>query len=197
MTVGWWENVFRTMAETPGATDDLRKKLAVLLDLAVTLEWRASNPARFTDKYEPGKDYHDWTDAEIEQYRKAHALGTMARVMLELAFNTAARRCHVNKIERDHIVGGRIVVAQLKGNDETSVPMLSSTREALEVLPAAPVRFLVTTTFGKPCSDAGLGNRMRNWCDEAGLPHVPSTVCAKPCLVVWQKVARPTRRVCR
>lgn len=38
-------------------------------------------------------------------------------------------------------------------------------------LPAAPIRFLVTTQFGKPFTDAGMGNRMRKWCDEAGLPH--------------------------
>lgn len=36
-------------------------------------------------------------------------------------------------------------------------------------LPAAPIKHLVVTPFGKPFSVAGLGNRMRKWCDEAGL----------------------------
>jgi hypothetical protein len=65
------------------------------------MNWRSDNPVRLTDSYADGPGIHDWTDAEIEQYRKKHALGTMARVTLELVLNTATRRCNVNKIERD------------------------------------------------------------------------------------------------
>ena len=42
--------------------------------------------------------------------RDTHALGTMALLTHQLAPNTAARRCKVSKIERDHIVGGQITV---------------------------------------------------------------------------------------
>ena len=45
------------------------------------------------------------------------------------------------------------------------------TRKALEALPAAPIKHLVVTQFGKPFTVNGLGNRMRKWCDEAGLPQ--------------------------
>ena len=51
-----------------------------------------------------------------------------------------------------------------------AIPGLA-TRAAIDALPAQPIRFLVTTQFGKPFSDAGMGNRMRKWCDAAGLPH--------------------------
>ncbi|KNH02645.1 Integrase [Qipengyuania citrea LAMA 915] len=171
VSVAWLDGIFGDMASTPGAANNLRKFLAGLMDEAVRAGWRADNPVRFTQKYDSGKGFHDWTDAEIEKFRDKHALGTMARLTLELALNTAARRCNVNKIERDHIVDGRIIVAHAKGNNVTSVPMLLTTRAAIEALPAAPIRFLVTTQFGKPFSDAGLGNRMRKWCDAADLPH--------------------------
>lgn len=167
----WLENIFGTMAETPAAANELRKILSGLFDLAMKKEWRPNNPARMTDKYDDGEGFHDWTDEEIEQYRAYHPLGTMARLTLELAFNTAARRCNVNKIERDHIKDGWIEVDHAKDNNETSVPMLAMTKAALDALPAAPIRFLITTVFGKPFSDAGMGNRMRAWCDSAGLPH--------------------------
>ncbi len=49
--------------------------------------------------------------------------------------------------------------------------MLATRKAAIDALPAAPIRFLITTQFGKPSSDAGMGNGMRKWCDEAGLPH--------------------------
>lgn len=171
VSVGWLEKIFGMMWETPAAANVLRKTLSGLLDLAVSMEWRSSNPVRFTTCYAEGEGIHDWTDEEIEQYRAKHPLGTMARLTLELALNTAARRCNVNKIERDHIRNGRIEVAHVKGNNETSVRMLATTRAALDALPASPIRFLITTQFGKPFTDAGLGNRMRKWCDDADLPH--------------------------
>lgn len=171
VTVVWLEKILAKMHETPAAANVLRKNLSGLMDLAIKLEWRTDNPARLTDSFAEGEGFHDWTDEEIEQYRAKHQLGTMARLTLELAFNTAARRCNVNKIERDHLKGGRISVAHVKGNNDTSVRILPTTQAALDALPAAPIRFLITTQFGKPFTDAGLGNRMRKWCDEAGLPQ--------------------------
>jgi len=172
VTVAWLDNKFAEMADRPAAANNLRKFLAVLMDHAVKLGWRPDNPVRFTDTYQESKDgFHTWTDAEIEQYRAHHALGTMARLTLELALNTAARRCNVATLTRDDIKDGRICTAHAKGSDETSVPMLPTTRAALEALPAAPIRHLVVTSFGKPFSVAGLGNKMREWCNDAGLPH--------------------------
>lgn len=171
VTVGWLDGKLAEMADRPGAANDLRKKLKGLLNHAQRLEWRESNPVTLTAKYKDGAGFHDWTDEEIEQYRATHSLGTMARLTLELTLNTAGRRCNVNKIERDHIKHGRINVAHAKGSNATSVPMLSTTRAALDAMPVQPIRFLIVTQFGKPFTDAGLGNRVRKWCDDAGLPQ--------------------------
>lgn len=171
VSVAWLETVFGQMWETPAAANVLRKTLAGLMDLAVRMGWRSDNPVRFTDTYKEGEGFHTWTDDEIEKYRDTHALGTMARLTLELALNTAARRCNIAWITRDDIQNGRIIVAHVKGNNETTVRMLATTKAALDALPAAPIRHLITTMFGKPFTEAGLGNRMRKWCDEAGLKH--------------------------
>lgn len=181
VTVAWLDKILGAMWETPAAANDLRKVMSGLLDYAIKLNWRTDNPARLTERYKDGEGYHDWTDAEIEQYRAAHALGTMARLTLELVLNTAARRCNVNKIERDHILGGRIAVDHAKDNHDTSVPMLAATKAALDALPAAPIKVLVTTQFGKPFSDAGMGNKMRDWCNDAGLPHCSMHGLRKAC----------------
>lgn len=171
VTVAWLDAKLGAMADRPGAANDLRKKLKGLLNHARRMEWLVSNPVELTAKFKDGEGYHDWTDAEIEQYRARHRLGTMARLTLELALNTAGRRCNVARIEREHIRAGRIEVEHAKGGNAASVPMLSTTRAAIEALPAAPIRFLIVTQFGKPFTVAGLGNKMRQWCDEAGLPH--------------------------
>ena len=171
VSVAWLDAILAQMSGTPAAANDLRKVLTGLMDHACRLGWRVDNPVKLTDRYRAGPGIHDWTDAEIEQYRSHHKLGSMARLTMELALNTAARRCNVNKIERDHIKGGYITVAHVKDNNVATVPMLATTRAALDALPAAPIKYLVTTAFGKPFTDAGLGNRMRKWCNEAGLPH--------------------------
>jgi site-specific recombinase XerD len=170
VTVGWLDKVLGTMADTPGAANVLRKRLSELLEYACALEWRTSNPVRHTARYADGPGFHAWTDAEIEQYRAHHPLGTMARLVLELALNTAARRCNVAQLTRDHIQGGRICTDHAKDGNSTSVPMLPATRAALDALPAAPIKHLVVTAHGKPFTVNGLGNRMRDWCNAAGLP---------------------------
>lgn len=172
VTVVWLERVFADMAATPAQANVLRKILAGFMKHAVKLQWRPDNPVAFTDALKEAKvGYHDWTDAEIEQYRATHKLGTMARLTIELALNTAARRCNVAKMTRDDIVDGRIITDHAKNNNESSVPMLATTKAALDALPVTPIKHLVVTIHGKPFSDAGLGNRMRKWCDEAGLPQ--------------------------
>lgn len=181
VSVGWLDNVLGQMHETPAAANVLRKILKGLLDHAVRLDWRTDNPAKLTDSYGEGEGLHTWTDDEIEQYRARHALGTMARLALELALNTAARRCNVAAIERDNIKAGRIIVAHVKGNNETSVPMLGTTLAAIEALPAAPIRHLVTTAFGRAFTVAGFGNKMRQWCNEAGLPQCSIHGLRKAC----------------
>lgn len=169
VTVVWLDMVLAKMSETPAAANVLRKNLSGMFDTAIRLGWRTDNPARLTETYQEGEGIHTWTEDEIAQYRKHHELGTMARLTLELALNTAARRCNVATLTRDAIVDGRILIDHAKGNNEASVPMLATTRAALDALPAAPIKHLVTNVYGKPFSVAGLGNRMRKWCDDAGL----------------------------
>lgn len=171
VTVGWLDAILADMADTPGAATNLRKILKRLMDRAIKLGWRTDNPVTLTDPFRAGKGFHTWTEQEIAQYREHHALGTMARLVLELALNTAARRCNVATLTRDDIQNGRIVVDHAKGGESTSVPMLPTTRAALEALPAQPIRHLVTGQHGKPFTVAALGNRMRKWCNAAGLPH--------------------------
>ena len=171
VTVAWLDNILAEMSDTPAAANNLRKILKRLFDRAIKLGWRTDNPASFTDTYREGEGYHTWTEEEIEQYRTKHELGTMARFAMELALNTAARRCNVATLTRDDIANGRIIVDHAKNGNNTSVPMLATTRAALDALPAQPIRHLVTTSFGKPFSVAGLGNKMREWCNDAGLQH--------------------------
>lgn len=171
VTVAMLDGILGKMADTPGAADNFRKEMKRLFGYAVKLGWRDDNPASMTDPIPAGPGFHTWTDEEIEQYRHRHALGTMARLTLELALNSSARACNLNDIERTDIRRGKLHVAHAKDNEATIVPLLPETRAAIDALPTAPIRHLITTAFGKPFTDKGISNKMRQWCDEAGLPQ--------------------------
>jgi integrase len=171
VTVGWLDKIFGGMADTPGAANDLRKKLGVLLDYAIGLEWRKANPIRHTTKFKEGPGIHTWSEAEIAQYRARHPNGTAARLTLELALNTAGRRCNIARLTRDDITNGSITTAHVKDNNPATVPVLHTTKAALDALPATPIKFLIVSAHGKPFTVNGMGNKMRQWCDEAGLPQ--------------------------
>lgn len=171
VTVAMLDGILGKMADTPGAAGNFRKEMKRLFGYAVKLGWRSDNPASMTDPIPSGSGFHTWTDDEIEQFRAHHPLGTMARLTLELGLNSSARACNLNDIERSHIVRGKLHVKHAKDNEETIVPLLPETRAAIDALPTAPIRHLITTVFGKPFTDKGISNKMRQWCDEAGLPQ--------------------------
>ncbi len=169
-TVAGIERHIAELADTPSSANNLLKALKRLFSYAIKLGWMTHNPAEHADGYKAGEGWHTWTDAEIERFRAHWAYGTMARLTLELALNTAARRCNLAVLERDNLVEGRWEIAHAKKNNETSVPITAEARAAIESLPAAPIRYFITSAAGKPYSVEGLGNRFRKWALEADCP---------------------------
>lgn len=170
VTVGGLEAHIAELKDTPGSANNLRKALKRMFNYAIKLGWIETNPAALTDGFKSGPGFHTWTDEEFARYRAHHAPGTMARLVLELAINTAARRCNLASLERDHLVNSRWEVGHAKGNDETSVPITAEAREAIDALPAAPIRYFITSEWGTPYTIESLGNRFRKWATAAGCP---------------------------
>src|SRR5690606_11705195 len=50
------------------------------------------------------------------------------------------------------------------------MPMLPEVQAVIDATPTGDLAFLVNE-YGQPFSIAGFGNKMRQWCDEAGLSH--------------------------
>ena len=169
-TVGGLETHIAELAATPGSANNLRKALKRMFNYAVKLGWMDHNPAALTDGFKSGEGWHTWTDEEIARFRAHWPYGTMARLTLELAINTTARRCNLARIERDDLVAGRWEVAHVKDNNETSVRITAEAKLAIKALPAAPIRFLIVSERGTPFTVEGLGNRFRKWANDAGCP---------------------------
>lgn len=169
-SVGGLEGHIAELAATPASANNLRKALKRLFKYAIKLGWMDNNPAAQTDGFKPGKGWHTWTDAEFERFRAHWANGTMARLTLELAINTTARRCNLAHLETRHLVDWRWEIEHVKGNDDTSVSITVEARAAIEALPAKPTSYFITSEWGLPYTTESLGNRFRKWANDAKCP---------------------------
>ena len=161
------------------AAKKLRKELVRLFDFAEKIEMRppGSNPVRLSEKIrvapaERSTGYHSWTEEEIAQYRARHPIGTSARLAMELMLWTGQRRIDAIRMGPADIVSGRVAVRQTKTAKGLRLSLAPQLLAAIEAMPARPgATTFLATEAGKPFANAGFGNKMRQWCDEAGLPH--------------------------
>lgn len=152
---------------------NLRKQLRRLFAHARRLQWITANPVEEADKIKVPQTggYHTWTEAEIAQYQARHPLGTKARLALEIFLWTAQRRGDASTFGRQHIRGGQIVFRPSKTGRELTQPAARQLLEAIAAMPVTGTETFLVTDYGRPFTRAGLGNKMREWCDQAGLRH--------------------------
>ena len=161
------------MVGGPVAARSLRKQLVRLFAYAKRLEWISRNPAEEAERVKTPKTagFHSWSEAEIEQYQAHHALGTRARLAMEIMLWTAQRRGDARLLGPEHVKDGKINYRQGKTGTDLWLEVAPQLREAIDAMPSIGLHTFLVTVFGKPYSRAGFGNAMRAWCDEAGLPQ--------------------------
>jgi integrase len=156
----------------PEAARKLLKELKKLFDCAVDAEMIDKNPAaRVKLPKSKSKGHHTWTEEEIAQYQRRHALGSKARLALEIALWTGQRRGDVYRFGPAHLKSGKIRYEQEKGGKSLWLPAAPQMLAAIEAMPSVGIAAFIVTEHGKPFSKAGFGNKFRDWCDQAGLPH--------------------------
>lgn len=134
-----------------------------------------TNPARDVPLLSiPGTGIHSWTVDEVRQYEKTHPVGTMARLALAIFLFTGMRRSDAIRLGRQHAKSGWFKFRQFKGRNHSpidiEIPILPELQSMIDATPTGDMTYLVTA-FGRPFADAGFGNKMRAWCDAAGLPQ--------------------------
>lgn len=156
----------------------LRKELIRLLDFAVKAGMIDKNPARLSDpiriaKADKSTGFHSWTEAEIDQFRNHHPLGTRERLALELYLWTDQRRCDVHKMGRAQIKDGRLPITQQKTGKALWIAVAPQLLEAIVALPPEltnPFCFIVSRK-GTAYTKESFGNWFKDACKDAGLPH--------------------------
>jgi integrase len=135
----------------------------------------SNNPARDVEKFKYGSTgFHSWTQEEVRQFEERHPVGTKARLALALLLFTGQRRGDVIRFGKQHLRDGKLVFTQRKGRNrkpkKLTLPILPILQRIIDASPCGDLTFLVND-LNRPFTDAGFGNRFRDWCDQAGLPH--------------------------
>ncbi|MDO6414029.1 tyrosine-type recombinase/integrase [Sphingomonas sp. BIUV-7] len=157
----------------PFAAQSLRKQLRRLFAYAKRLEWISSNPVEEAEHTAAPKTagFYSWTEADIAQYQARHGLGTRARLALEIMLWTGQRRGDTRLFGPQHLKEGLINFRPGKTGREMWVPAAPQLTEAIAAMQRVGFKTFLVTEAGNPFSRAGFGNKMREWCDEAGLPQ--------------------------
>jgi len=165
------EFITRTLNQMkPGEARNWLKALRHLLDFAVDQKFRADNPARgFKLPKMKGGHRRPWTDLEVDQYEKAHPIGSKARLAFALGLFTIQRAGDVTRMGRQHIRNGELVVRQGKTGVQLTLPIVPELQRVLNATPNEHMTFLVAKD-GRPYRGTGFSQQFRIWCDEAGLP---------------------------
>lgn len=156
---------------TPSAANNWLRMVRMLMQLAIELGLRTDDPTLGIKTLKIRSDgFQIWAAEHIEQYRARHAIGTKARLALELLLNTAQRRSDVVRMGRQHVRDGILSIRQQKTGTLIEIPILPELRVALDAMPAEHLTYL-TTEYGQAFTAAGFGNWFRQRCNEAGIQN--------------------------
>lgn len=155
---------------TPYAAANYVKIMRALFAFAVDSGWRDDNPAEKVAAPMPETDgHHTWTVEEVRRYQEKHALGTQARLAMDLLVYTGLRRGDAVKLGRQHVRNGKIFYRTLKNGVELEIPLLPPLARSIDATKTGDLAFLVNGT-GKPWSKEAFGGWFTARCIEAGVP---------------------------
>ncbi len=161
--------------DKPGSADKLVKYLKAFFAWCVLEKLIAANPAMGIGKINTSSEgFHAWTVDEVRQFEKTHPIGSPARLALALLLHTGGRRGDVYALGPQHVVEGFFSFVQEKNRRRRPVrieiPVRPELRAIIDATPTGERSFIVSA-HGRPYTKESFGNRMRDWCNEAGLPH--------------------------
>ena len=165
------EHVKRIVAKraaTPGAANDVLKKLRILVRFAIDNGWRSDDPCLRIKTFPEG-EWHTWTDEEIATYEARWPIGSAARTAFALLLFTGQRMADVSRMAWLDVGEGAIRIVQGKTGTKLSVPLHPDLGEVLAAWLRAHERIL-PTAFGKPFTPKGFGNWMADKIGKAGVP---------------------------
>lgn len=165
--------VGKRMEGGPEAAKKLRKELVRLFDFAIKMKMIGDNPAAQAERVKAkAGTFHTWNEDEIAQYRAHHAIGTKARLAMELILWTAQRKGDAFLFGPGDLENDRFGITQGKTGKAMRLSMAPQLRAAIDAMPPEKGEGpYLRTSYGKAFqSAAAFGNWFRKQVNEAGLP---------------------------
>jgi integrase len=162
------QRIVAKRAETPGAANDVLKKLKILLHFAIDNGWRKDDPTLRIKKFAEG-EFHTWTDSEIARFEGAWPIGTRERLAFALLLYTGQRASDVAKMSSESVVEGSIWVVQLKTRAKLLIPVHPSLGMALSAYGISK-GMILKTGYDEPFSAKGFSMFMADRIGRAELP---------------------------
>jgi len=164
------QTIVARRADTPGAANDLLKKLKILIHFAIDNGWRKDDPTIRIKRFAEG-EFHTWTDEEISTYERKWAMGTRERTAFALLVFTGQRASDVAKMSWADVGEDGIWVVQLKTKAKLLVPLHPELHEILLAWGVgAGSGSILQTNYGQAFSSKGFSNFMAERIGKAGLP---------------------------
>jgi integrase len=159
----------------PGAANNRRKYLSAMFGWAVEEGHLKANPARDVRRVRYASEgFHTWTVPEVCQFAQRHPIGTQPYLALCLLLFTGVRSGDMIRLGPSNVCSDRLCFVPRKTRHiragASDKLILTPLADAIAAGPCGAMTFLVTQ-YGRRFSDKGIGNKMRQWCNEAGLPH--------------------------
>jgi integrase/recombinase XerD len=163
------------LADRPGAARNRLKALRALFRWAIEADEVPHDPTRDVKAIPYAtKGHHTWTLEEVEAFEDRHPIGGKARLAMAILLYTTCRREDAVRLGPQHIRNGRLRYRQAKNEHrnpvDCDIPLHSDLAEIIAATPSTHLTFLVTEQ-GRPFTPAGFGNKFRDWCNQANLPH--------------------------
>lgn len=107
------KRIVTSKADTPGAANDLLKKIRALIKFAIESGVRTDDPTLRIRTFPEGT-IHTWTEDEIAQFEARWPKGSRERTAFALYLYTGQRRSDVVRMAWTDLAGNAIKVVQMK-----------------------------------------------------------------------------------
>jgi integrase len=170
------EKLLAKMIDTPAAANQLIAAMRDLMKYAMKRKLLVVNPAAEIKKRASKNPagHHTWTPEEVAKFRAKHAVGTKARLALELIVTLALRRSDAIRLGPPDVRNGRLKYIQHKMREHLpspiDVPMPTDVVAIVRQTAGTGIRTWLVDGHGKPFTEDAFSHWFADQVKAAGLP---------------------------
>jgi integrase len=157
------------MADRPHAARHRLNVIRKIILAALEEEWIETDPS-YRLEYRPATiaGWRAWKDEELSAFEARWSIGTMPRLVYELALWLGPGRSDLARLRPEDLRDDKIGWTRKKTGTLVTMPITSFLRIALDAADLSGPT-IVKTAAGNPFSIKSLTGRMRDWTEAAGL----------------------------